>query len=137
MDTATETDFVDVPDADALDGWLPRSGVALLFLHDPGCPTSRRASWEVGEVGGEVALLDVRAHPELAGEVERRTGVRHESPQVIVLVGGRVFWHGSHRRVTAKAVRRAVERASGAAVRGGLTTRHYDVRSWRLGRRRG
>ena len=111
MDTATETDFVPVPDADALDGWLPRPGVAVLFLHDPNCPTSRRASWEVGEVGGEVALIDVRAHPGLAREVERRTGVRHESPQLILLVDGRVAWHASHHRVTAKGVRQAVERA--------------------------
>ena len=113
MDTIIETDFVSVPDADALDARLPRPGVAVLFLHDPGCPTSRRASWEVGEVGGEVALLDVRSNPGLAGEVERRTGVRHESPQLIVLVGGRVFWHAAHRRVTAEAVRQAVERAGG------------------------
>ena len=116
MDTIIETDFVSVPDADALDGGLPRSGVAVLFLHDPGCPTSRRAPWEVGEVGGEVAevggevaLLDARAHPGLAREVERRTGVRHESPQLIVEVDGRVFWHSALRRVTAKAVRQALE----------------------------
>ena len=83
MDIATETDFVPVADADALDEWLSRSGVALLFLHDPSCPTSRRACWEVSEVGDEVALLDVRAHPGLGREVERRTMLRHESPQLI------------------------------------------------------
>ena len=118
MDASAETAFVPVPAADALDGWLPRPGVAVLFLHDPGCPSSRRASWEVGEVGGEVALLDARAHPGLAGEVELRTGVRHESPQVIVLVDGRVAWHASHHRVTAKAVRQALERTGAGGASG-------------------
>ena len=58
-----------------------------------------------------MALLDVRGNSALAREVERRAGVRHESPQLIVLVDGRVAWHASHGRVTAKAVREAVERA--------------------------
>ena len=69
MDTIIETDFVSVPDADDLDAWLPRPGVVLLFLHDPNCPTSRRASWEVAEVGGEVGLCQSR----VGGAESRRT----------------------------------------------------------------
>ena len=116
MDVTTETDFVPVPDADALDDWLPRSGVTLLFLHDPGCPISLRAYWAVARVGGEAALLDVRTVPELAGEVERRTGVRHESPQAIVLRDGRVVWSASHYGVTEAAVSHAVEAAHETAA---------------------
>ena len=101
------TRFVPVPDADALDDWLPRAGLALLFLHDPGCPISLRAYWEVAQVGDEVALIDVRAAPALAGEVERRTGVRHESPQAIALRDGRPVWTASHGGVTARAIARA------------------------------
>ena len=119
MDETTATDFVPVPDPDALDDWLPRSGITLLFLHDPGCPISRRAYWEVARVGGEAALLDVRTAPALADEVERRTGVRHESPQAIVLRHGRPVWSASHYGVTETALARALEDARDPAAAGG------------------
>ena len=105
---AAATTFVPVPDSDGLDDWLPRRGVAVLFLHDPRCGISLRAHREVATVGGQVALLDVRAHPALAGEVERRTGVRHESPQAILLADGRAIWSAAHADVTARAIRAAV-----------------------------
>ena len=115
MDMITATDFVPVPDAGALDAWLPRAGVALLFLHDPKCGISRRAYREVARVGGAAALLDVRTVPALAGEVERRTGVRHESPQAIVLRGGRVVWSASHFAITEAAVAQAIAAAHDTA----------------------
>lgn len=39
--------------------------------------------------------------------VAERTGVTHESPQVILLSGGRPSWHVSHRGVTAAALSEA------------------------------
>ena len=108
MEPTTATRFVPVPDVATLEGWLSRAGVVLLFLHDPNCPISVRAYFEVASLGDEVALLDVRAVPALAGEVERRTGVRHESPQIIVLRDGRPTWSASHYGVTARAVAAAV-----------------------------
>lgn len=36
--------------------------------------------------------------------VAERTGVRHESPQVICLVGGKAKWHLSHHAITAAAL---------------------------------
>ena len=107
MDPDAATRFVPVPDADGLDDWLPRPGLAGLFLHDPGCGGSLRAYREVEVVGGEVALLDVRSVPAFADEVERRTGVRHESPQAILLNDGRAVWSASHRAVTAAAITEA------------------------------
>ena len=105
----TATRFVPVPDADSLDDWLPRPGLALLFLHDPRCFVSRWAYAEVERVGGQVALIDVRAYPGMADEVERRTGVEHESPQAILLLDGRTVWSASHSAVTAAAITEAKE----------------------------
>jgi bacillithiol system protein YtxJ len=116
MGTTVATRFVPVPDTARLDAWLARADPAVLFLHDPGCPISRRAYREMAGVGGEAALLDVRANPALADEVERRTGVRHESPQAIVLADGRAVWSASHGGVTELAVRTAT--ASGDAGNG-------------------
>ena len=61
------------------------------------------------QVGGEAALIDVRAHPGMAEEVERRTGVGHESPQAILLSDGRAVWSAAHAHVTAAAIAEACE----------------------------
>ncbi len=55
-----------------------------------------------------MALVDVRRHHALGQAVARRTGVRHESPQILVLVDGQVAWHASHGRITAVAVAEAL-----------------------------
>ena len=101
------TRFVPVPDLAALDDWLPRAGVVVLFLHAPRCGISVRAHAEVARLGGEVALVDVARAHEVKWAVEARTGVRHASPQVLVLRGGWAIWSASHFAITAAAVERA------------------------------
>lgn len=100
------TTFHPVEDAGGLDALVATSQeqAVVLFLHDPWCPISARAYREMERVGGDVALVDVSRARRLNREIEARTGVRHESPQVLVLCGGRVAWHASHHRVTAAAV---------------------------------
>ena len=85
---------------------------AVLFLHDPWCPISGRASHEIERVDADVHLIDVSSSRELSKAVEEATGVRHESPQVFVLSGGRVAWHASHMSVRAGAVQGALEAAA-------------------------
>ena len=99
---------VPVADAGELKTVLERQGPTLLFLHDPGCPISLFARFEVAAVEGEVALIDVRASPSLSREVERRTGVKHESPQAIVLRDGQAIWSASHFGVTAEGIEAAL-----------------------------
>ena len=82
---------------------------ALVFKHSTRCPVSS-AAWR------EVAAFR-KAHPEavvyvvhvveqraLSGAVAARTGVRHESPQAILLENGRVAWHDSHEGITSDAL---------------------------------
>jgi bacillithiol system protein YtxJ len=101
-----ETRFVPVADLAALDDLLApeREGPTLLFLHDPGCPVSAAAHRRVARLGGEVPLVDVCRQKDLSRAIEARTGVRHESPQALVLRGGRAVWSASHRAVTAEAI---------------------------------
>src|SRR5262245_17795973 len=84
----------------------------VLFKHDPYCESSLTAQEELEELDGEILLLDVSRQHELKRQLAERTGVRHESPQVIVLRGGAVAWAASHFKITAEAVRRAVEAAA-------------------------
>ena len=101
------TDFVPVADLADLET-AAAAGPAVVYLHDPWCPVSARAKRELSRVGGEMLLVDVSAHPNLSREVEAWTGVRHESPQVIVLADGRPVWDGSHYAITRDAVSRVV-----------------------------
>jgi len=108
MTVATTYDLV--PDLIVLDRVFARSieGPTLLFLHDPHCPVSAVAERELARLGGRIALIDVAAGRDLSRAVQQRTGVRHESPQVLVLHNGRTIWSGSHGRIRTTTVASAL-----------------------------
>ena len=76
----------------------------VLYLHDPYCPVSADAYDEMERLAGGSWVVDVSRQHDLKKEVARRTGVRHESPQVIVLRNGQAAWDASHYAITAAAV---------------------------------
>lgn len=80
----------------------------VIFKHSMTCPVSAAVYNEMEQFDGEVALVEVQRARELSQEIEKRTGIRHESPQVIVLEKGNAIWNASHWRVTARAVAEAV-----------------------------
>jgi len=80
-----------------------------LFLHDPWCPISARAFRQMEQLGSELPTIDVSRQRLLSAEVERRTGVRHQSPQVVVLRDAIATWDASHGGVTAAKVRAALD----------------------------
>ena len=51
--------------------------------------------------GVQAYLVDVRAQRSLSQQIAARTGVQHESPQVIILRRGASIWHASHYDITA------------------------------------
>jgi len=57
----------------------------------------------------DVNLLEVQSARELSREVAAITGVRHETPQVIVLKDGRAVWNASHYDVNARSVSEALQ----------------------------
>lgn len=105
--------FVRVMGIPAFEELLNRSRErpVVIFKHSTTCPISAAAYDEMEQFKGEVALVDVQRAQELSKEIENKTGIRHESPQVIVLGKGKVVWNASHWKVTAGAVAEAVERA--------------------------
>lgn len=92
-----------------LDRLFERSthGVVILFNHDPWCPISARAFREMARVEHDAAIVDVSRARDVTAAIAERTGVRHESPQVLVLHGGRETWNASHFAITAAAVEEA------------------------------
>lgn len=105
-------EFINVSDAEALENIfrLSHDRAVVLFKHSTTCPISAAAYREMSQVSkGGVALLVIQRARELSREVERLTGVRHESPQAIVLRNGQSVWAASHFAVTSDAVERALE----------------------------
>jgi len=105
--------FNAVQDAAALEELFERSheGPVLLFKHSNACPISARAYSQMEGVELPVSIVVVQQGRELSREIEQRTGVRHETPQALVLRDGRAVWNASHFDVTAQAVTQAVRNA--------------------------
>lgn len=82
---------------------------ALVFKHSTRCPVSSYAHREVAEFRrrhpeASVYVVHVVEQRAISNALAARTGVRHESPQAIVLSGGKVLWADSHQGVTADAL---------------------------------
>lgn len=68
----------------------------LLFLYDPWCPVSALATRHISQIEASVSLINVSSQRNLSYEVERRTGVIHESPQALVIRNEVAIWSASH-----------------------------------------
>jgi len=86
----------------------------LLFKHSLTCGTSAEALDELIEhlnedkLDARYAIVTVQSHRELSNAVSARLGIRHETPQALLIRDGRVIWSASHFRVTAAAVQSAI-----------------------------
>jgi bacillithiol system protein YtxJ len=83
-----------------------RERPVLLFKHSRTCGISCGALDElhahVADAGVPAAykLITVQSHRHVADEAAARLGVRHETPQAILLRDGRAVWAASHFRIT-------------------------------------
>ena len=90
----------------------------VLFKHSRTCGISCEAIEElhahIAEEpdGAAYKLITVQSHRQVAEAVTSRLGIRHESPQAIVLRHGGVVWHGSHFRITAEQLKRALSESA-------------------------
>jgi bacillithiol system protein YtxJ len=102
--------FTQIADAEALEQLLTLSNDApvVLFKHSTTCPISSAAYEQMSKVKEDVSLVVVQRARDLSSEIASRTGIRHESPQAIVLRNGQAVWSASHFDITADAVEQAV-----------------------------
>jgi bacillithiol system protein YtxJ len=114
------TELKTVDDLDRLLASAP-GRAAVIYKHSTTCGTSGMALEEIRGllvepgVGAPVGLVLVQAARPVSIEIATRFGVRHESPQVLVVRDGRVVWHASHFRVTAEAITKALADAGAEA----------------------
>jgi len=115
--------FLPLRDLDALEAALARAErePIIIFKHSPTCGTSAQAWHDLSgwlatrEAGVPAYLVDVRARRALSAAIAGRLGIRHESPQLLLVHGGVVRWHGSHWHVNALEVQTALEALTLAA----------------------
>ena len=103
--------FLEIDDRTALDNLLTDSKQkpVIVFKHSNACSISSRAYREMEKVEADVNILVVQMAREVSRDLANLTGVRHETPQVIVLRDGKAVWNASHFDVQAGAVVEAVE----------------------------
>jgi bacillithiol system protein YtxJ len=104
-----ESNFVAVKDRAAFDALVERSHrePVILFKHSLTCPISAFAYRQMKQMGAEVALVVVQQARDVSRAVETVTGIRHESPQAIILRNGQAAWSASHYEITADTVAKA------------------------------
>jgi len=109
------SDLTKLSSLEELDGWMDRSRrePVWIFKHSLTCSISARALEEFRSFAGDedaaetgYGLIEVQTARELSNELARRTGVRHETPQAMLLRDGGVVWHASHWRIRADSLRR-------------------------------
>jgi bacillithiol system protein YtxJ len=87
----------------------------LLFKHSLTCPISLRAYNELisylESADPEVSynLITVQIARPISNEIAARLGVRHETPQAILVRDGREIWNASHFAITSMSLRQAIE----------------------------
>jgi bacillithiol system protein YtxJ len=91
-----------------------RTRPLLLFKHSYICGTSMEALDELvahlndGPTEATYAMVTVQTHRHVSNAVSARLGVRHQTPQALLVRNGLVVWSASHFGVTALAVQDAI-----------------------------
>jgi bacillithiol system protein YtxJ len=114
-------DLTHLNHVDELDRLLSESDTRplLLFKHSFTCGISAEALDELidhlnadvvaaGMTDPRYAIVTVQTHRDVSNAVAARLGVRHETPQALLIRNRRVVWAASHFRVTAEAMKKAL-----------------------------
>jgi monothiol bacilliredoxin len=111
------TPLYDIPSLEAAIA-ESRERLVLLFKHSRHCGTSFEALDELhahieNVTPGSISykMITVQTHRPVSDAVSERFGIRHETPQAILLRDGKVIWNASHFRITASRLDEAVDQA--------------------------
>ena len=91
-----------------------RERPVVIFKHSRTCGISCEAFDELhahladAPADASYHLITVQSHRRVSDEAEVRLGVRHQTPQVILLKDGVPVWNASHFRITATELSRVL-----------------------------
>ena len=91
-----------------------RQRPVLLFKHSRTCGISCEALDELhahvdaSSIPATYKVITVQSHRNVSDEMSTRLGIRHETPQAILLRDGRPVWSASHFRITAEQLAKVI-----------------------------
>lgn len=96
--------LVSAKDLEIVDQLSATKSGAVIYKHSTRCPVSSFAKrmlegeWHFqNEL--EIFYLDLIAHRDVSNEIEAKYGIRHESPQILMIVNGECVASASHSEV--------------------------------------
>jgi bacillithiol system protein YtxJ len=112
--------IIELHEKQALEELLKRSHhePVLLFKHSTQCSRSAGViedfeAFEQNNSAVPCGLILVIEDRDISDDVEERFGIRHESPQAILIVNEKPTWHASHWKITEDAIEEAFVAQSG------------------------
>ncbi len=117
MLNTSSSNLTHISDIDMLEAAIAESleRPVLLFKHSRTCGISCEALDELhthlAESGAKAAykVITVQSHRRISDSAAERLGIRHETPQAILLRDGRPVWNASHFRITATELARVID----------------------------
>lgn len=115
--SSSSLNWIQVTDENQINEILSSEGTYLLFKHSTRCSISsmalNRFENEFKDNTGVVNLyfVDLIQFRSVSNLIAEKTGVQHESPQVIVLKNGTVMYSASHGAINAEAILEKIKNA--------------------------
>ncbi|MFY0605558.1 MAG: bacillithiol system redox-active protein YtxJ [Cyclobacteriaceae bacterium] len=98
---------------------ISQSQPVLIFKHSIRCSISAatlnrfESKWDTAEAGElKPYYLDLITYREVSNQIAAKYGVNHQSPQAIIVVGGKAIFDASHFGISFKAVAEHAKLAS-------------------------
>ena len=86
----------------------------VIYKHSSRCGTSffvrkrLEHDWDFADDEIDIYFLDLVSHRDISDEIAQRFGVRHKSPQILVIFCGKSIYDTSHGGVSVKAIKKAL-----------------------------
>lgn len=103
--------FINIDNVESLNEFVGNlnGSAGVLFKHSSMCGVSSRAYAEVAKLGHPVGLVVVQDARPVSDEIERRWGLSHETPQVMIIQDGKVLWSASHFQIKAADIEAVID----------------------------
>ncbi len=94
---------------------ISQDEAVVIFKHSTRCAISRMAlknfesEFDAETLPGNLYFLDLLNHRDVSDEISRRYGIRHESPQLLLIYKGKAVSSWSHNFISAESLTRHLE----------------------------
>lgn len=102
--------FIEIHSTEELDKLFEKSNATpvILFKHSTTCPISSGVYHEISNTEAEINIVVIQNSRHISSAIAEKTGIRHESPQAIILKNGEPVYHASHFDITAQDVENVI-----------------------------